>query len=231
MRFRFSPLFLPLAQLVRLEEEVSAAALAQGGGGGRKSVKLKPHAFMLLQSGGKPVLLAAETAEEKGAWLDALRGFARRSLEAFVKLGSGACKWLAISDEQEVEAQRAGQELLLALDRAHGGAHANMVAIFGQARQGKSTFINLLAGAEGVFDISHDSEPCTSGADVSSRVMTLGRFRRGGVASGSDNGDGEGEEESLSAGMVVGFVDAEGKLSCAPMLVVSRASLTLASFS
>ena len=77
-------------------EEVSAGR-AQGGGG-RKSVKLKPHAFMLLQSGGKPVLLAAETAEEKGAWLDTLRGFARRSLEAREAQQRRASGWLSTTN-------------------------------------------------------------------------------------------------------------------------------------
>ena len=67
-------------------------AMLQGGGLRRSlKLKLKPHAFMLVGKG-PPVLLAAETAEDKSAWLDVLRGFVQRSFEAFVARGDGACK-------------------------------------------------------------------------------------------------------------------------------------------
>jgi hypothetical protein len=110
-----------LKQLVQLEEEeVSMAAAMQTGGGGRRSLKLKPHAFMLVSADGTRVLLAAETAEVKEGWIDMLRGFMRRSFEAFVTRGDGACKWLVVDDEFEMQARGAG------LREAQGGRAARL---------------------------------------------------------------------------------------------------------
>jgi hypothetical protein len=71
-----------LTKLVELEEDASAEDAAQGGGG-RRSIKLLPHVFMLVEEDKAPILLAALSEKEKTAWLEMLRGFATRSVEAF----------------------------------------------------------------------------------------------------------------------------------------------------
>jgi hypothetical protein len=173
-----------LTQLVRLEEEVTMEAMVQCGYA-KRSIKM-PHSFMLVLADGKladgkPVLLAADTSPDKQSWLSYLKGFERRSLKDFVERGDSSCKLLAISGKQEIEAQSAGQELLHALDRKCSGAHTNVVAIFGNAREGKSTFLNSLAKVEGLFKVSGKAKPCTSGVDVSSNAQTLARFSSGGA--------------------------------------------------
>jgi hypothetical protein len=188
-----------LTELVQLEPNASMEMVEQCHSG-RRSIKLKEHSFMLVGSG-RPVLLAAETADDKSAWLDVLRGFAHRSLEFFVARGDGACKWLVINDDIEIETQSTAKQLLLELDRKVGGASTNLVAIVGPARQGRSTLMNLLAGME-LFDISHKDKSCTSGVDISARLMTVPRFAAGG---------GKDDEAAPSTAMRVGFVDTEGQ--------------------
>jgi len=167
-------------------------------------------AFALRGATGGDVALAVVSAEEQEAWTAALGSMARRALEAFAARGSGACKWLAITDELEVEARPSAQRLLLLLHARAGGAPLHLIAIIGAARQGKSTFMNLLACMEGLFDISHESEPCTSGIDLSACTMTLQRF----AASGGDGDGGDGAAVTAAAAATdvrVGFVDAEGQ--------------------
>jgi hypothetical protein len=64
----------------------------------------------------------------------------------------------------------------------NGGAPAdvacNLVGIFGKARQGKSSLMNILAGHDSLFKISHKHKPCTHGVDLSMYNCSLRDFAR-----------------------------------------------------
>eukprot|EP00937_MAST-01D_sp_MAST-1D-sp2_P002342 g2342.t1 len=204
---------LLLSHFVRLEEELSPETVLRTQQAGRKSIKLKPHSFALLSGSSAPVLLAAESAEEKDAWLDVLRGFARRSLKAFVmrlaEHGAGCCPWYHVPFDDDGEPSLAVHDAssqllrLLGAEDKLGGAPLNFVTIFGQARQGKSTLMNQLASSEGLFAISHKDQTCTRGVDMSAKFMLVESF----VAGSSDASTAAGADEVLH----VGFVDVEGQ--------------------
>ena len=58
---------------------------------------------------------------------------------------------------------------------------ANLISIFGPARQGKSTLMNVLARSydASIFRVSGQMLPFTTGVDISRTTMTLDEFRIG----------------------------------------------------
>lgn len=76
----------------------------------------------------------------------------------------------------------------------------NLICIFGKARQGKSTLMNVLAQRDGVFAISNKSAPCTSGCDMSSHTSSLEEYA-------GHSGSGRGDSDSMR----IAYVDTEGQ--------------------
>lgn len=81
----------------------------------------------------------------------------------------------------------------------------HLVAIFGQARKGKSFLMNCLAGSEKLFSVRPTNTPCTNGVDISGYFVSLNDFQQG----VSSNTTGVALEDSSDP--YVGFVDAEGQ--------------------
>ncbi|CAG8665995.1 28125_t:CDS:2 [Gigaspora margarita] len=79
----------------------------------------------------------------------------------------------------------------------------NLISIFGQARMGKSTFMNILAGVDNydneIFKTSSDSETVTTGVDISKIFVPLKEFSKF-----NDNPE-------IDSSTLIGFVDTEGQ--------------------
>jgi hypothetical protein len=60
---------------------------------------------------------------------------------------------------------------------------ANFVCIFGKAREGKSTLMNVLAQEDGIFQISNKPAACTFGCDISTFTSTLQQYGGGAFSS------------------------------------------------
>lgn len=107
----------------------------------------------------------------------------------------------------------------------------NFVTVWGAARSGKSFLLNALAG-EVLFKVSAAMEPCTSGADLSMALRSVGDFEKGGGQTAPAWG-ASSSRSSSSETPWVGFVDVEGQgdkdplcdvLLATPLLLLSKAS-------
>ncbi|CAN0040095.1 unnamed protein product, partial [Phaeothamnion confervicola] len=118
---------------------------------------------------------------------------------------------------------------MLSAQLARDGQEArplNLVCVFGPARAGKSTLLNLFQDSTGTFTVSGSADPCTQGVDVSSTIFGLQDFLHAG---GADTPANSGQHDQT--GPLIGFVDAEGsgdrhesyelKL-VTPVIIVSR---------
>lgn len=77
----------------------------------------------------------------------------------------------------------------------------NIVTAVGAVGSGKSSLMNALTLNDGVFRVSAETQPCTSGADLGPIMMPLSDFERGESAT---------SEPSTCEPMIV-FVDMEGQ--------------------
>ena len=137
---------------------------------------------------GGTVVLTAPSEEERAAWAAALRREAARFAARLAARGAGCCPWYHVPFDD------AGEPLLAVYDAASqllrllgaedklGGAPLNFVTIFGQAREGKSTLLNFLAGVAKLFEISHKDQTCTRGVDMSAKFVPVESFTAGGAA-------------------------------------------------
>eukprot|EP00937_MAST-01D_sp_MAST-1D-sp2_P003750 g3750.t1 len=200
------PTAMELANAAQLQEREQIAP-RKFTGSSRRRISLASdtleHCFVLRGAPGGDIALAAPTTAVKADWVEELRRQATRFAERIVKSGVGCCPWYHVSDNDEgksslVEYDAASQMLrLLSAKDKPGGAPLNFVTIFGKAREGKSTLMNLLAGEDvhdGLFEISHADESCTRGVNLSSKFVASDAFCQG-----------------ADAGAQVGFVDVEGQ--------------------
>ena len=202
------------------------------GKGKGKVTKLKSidHA-LTLSAGDDYVLLGARNAMEADMWYERLRQCSSAALRRVVaSFLARSCSWfeveaLAAAEAEAQAAAAAGSQLLrpspatgpqlvsqeaaaelfqLLHKHVTGGASVNSVAIFGAARQGKSTFMNLLAD-QTVFDVSHGDDPCSQGVHYSSALMKLNNFAAisatpPGAATATDRFEDQIRDTSLSGG-------------------------------
>ena len=111
----------------------------------------------------------------------------------------------------------------------------NLVTIWGAARTGKSFFLNALARVDGLFRVSGQMDPCTSGADLSMKLMSVNDLSKGDDTTPTVAGASLDDPFSSEAPLV-GFVDVEGQgdrhasydvLLATPLLLLSKASALL----
>eukprot|EP00937_MAST-01D_sp_MAST-1D-sp2_P003764 g3764.t1 len=200
------PAAADLAKAAQFEEAVKLEPVASrklAAGSRRLALSARggaDHSFLLRNAVGGDIALAAPTAEDKAKWVAELRRQATRFVERLVRHGTGCCPWYHVPFSDGGEASlvvcEASSQLLRMLNAKDklGGTPLNFVTIFGKARQGKSTLMNLLAGVEGLFEVSHKDQTCTRGVDLSAKVVAPDALWEG-----------------AAGGVHVGFVDVEGQ--------------------
>jgi hypothetical protein len=176
--------------------------------------------------GPQELVLATETRGDQKRWVQEIREVIAQNLKELAELGRGCVKWFEVDEKAKPVALTlyGGSQayptgvVLDVLYEKHGKAPCNILSIFGKARQGKSTLMNLLVGCDDLFKVSNRSAPCTKGVDLSLRTVNASVF------AGS-------AEPSSSADVQVGFLDAEGMgdrdqsydaLLLTPVLLVSK---------
>eukprot|EP00937_MAST-01D_sp_MAST-1D-sp2_P003748 g3748.t1 len=219
----------------RRQSSILASGDANGSGGdagigasrdtASSDVSEQPHMLRLDVVGLlDPMFLAAPSADARAAWIAALRPLSELFAQHLVDHGTGSCPWYSVPCNAEGEpflaVCGASSQLLRLLSEQDqlGGEPLNFITIFGRAREGKSTLMNMLAGVEDLFRVSHKDETCTRGVDLSAKFVSSEVFAESEVEGGSKS-EVEGESAGVDAGgrvaagsaSRVGFVDVEGQ--------------------
>ncbi|CAG8500672.1 21660_t:CDS:2 [Dentiscutata erythropus] len=116
-------------------------------------------------------------------------------------------KWIVIDEysdgdngsepEMRIEVEEDATDLLCTKNET-----VNLISIFGQAREGKSTFMNILAGVNDdneIFKSSSATETVTTGVDISKTFVSLKEFSK------------LNDDPEIDNNILVGFVDTEGQ--------------------
>lgn len=111
-----------------------------------------------------------------------------------------ALKWVLA--DTEAGPLRAAEEAGRVLAKVQPGQTLNIVTIVGAARKGKSFLMNALTGQDGMFRASAGTPPCTAGADVSPRLMSLSDFK---------SSNGSSSTNFSTSDPAIAFVDMEGQ--------------------
>ncbi|CAG8448575.1 852_t:CDS:2 [Dentiscutata erythropus] len=132
----------------------------------------------------------------------------------FKVLNMNSLKWIVISDEYNksqdddinevaksdicIKVEKNATDLLSTKNET-----VNLISIFGPARTGKSTFMNIIAGVDDhdneIFKSSSALETVTTGVDISETFLPLREFSK------------LNDNPEIDSNILVGFIDTEGQ--------------------